>query len=97
MATVSRAVLVRVTERRIGLLGRMDRCCDSHRRSWLMRHRVEEMVAERICRLALSYVDLNDYEPLCVNPRLGLRGGRREAGARPLAGTSRLNRLDLSG
>jgi hypothetical protein len=62
----------------------------------LVRHRLSEMLAQRIYGLALGYEDLNDHEQLRSDPLLGLLAGKRELDE-PLAGKSTLNRLELTG
>ena len=90
------AVLLREADRRIGLLDRVAVCFVDGRNPELIRHRVREMVAQRILGLALGYEDLNDHEQLRRDPMLGVLSGKREAGRKPLAGKSTLNRLELS-
>ena len=62
----------------------------------LVKHRLSEMLSQRIYGLALGYEDLNDHEQLRRDPLLGLLSGKRELDE-PLAGKSTLNRLELTG
>jgi hypothetical protein len=62
----------------------------------LVRHRLSEMLSQRIYGLALGYEDLNDHEQLRSDPLLGLLSGQRKLDE-PLAGKSTLNRLELVG
>src|SRR6202166_3744318 len=90
------ALLLREADRKINLLGRLAACFIDGRSPLLVRHRLSEMVAQRIYGLALGYEDLNDHEQLRSDPLLGLLSGKRELD-KPLAGKSTLNRLELVG
>ena len=90
------ALLLRQTERRIKLLGRLAGCFGDGRRPLLVEHRLVEMLSQRIYGLALGYEDLCDHEQLRSDPLLGVLSGKRELD-RPLAGKSTLNRLELVG
>jgi hypothetical protein len=88
--------LLREADRRVNLLGRVAGCFIDGRAPWLVKHRLSEMLAQRIYGLALGYEDLNDHEQLRNDPLLGLLSGKRELDE-PLAGKSTLNRLELTG
>src|SRR6202142_747469 len=90
------ALLLREADRKINLLGRLAACFIDGRSPLLVRHRLSEMVAQRIYGLALGYEDLNDHEQLRSDPLLGLLSGKRKLEV-PLAGKSTLNRLELTG
>ena len=90
------ALLLREADRRINLLGRLAGCFLDGRAPLLVKHRLSEMLAQRIYGLALGYEDLNDHEQLRSDPLLGLLSGKRELDE-PLAGKSTLNRLELTG
>jgi hypothetical protein len=90
------SLLLRETERRIDLLGRLAGCFRDGRRPLLVKHRLVEMLSQRIYGLALGYEDLNDHEQLRNDPLLGVLSGKRELDE-PLAGKSTLNRLELTG
>ena len=90
------ALLLREADRKINLLGRLAACFIDGRSPLLVRHRLSEMVAQRIYGLALGYEDLNDHEQLRSDPLLGLLSGKRGLDE-PLAGKSTLNRLELTG
>ncbi len=90
------ALLLREADRRIDLLGRLSGCFLDGRSPLLVRHRLSEMLAQRIYGLALGYEDLNDHEQLRSDPLLGLLSGKRDLDE-PLAGKSTLNRLELTG
>jgi hypothetical protein len=90
------ALLLRETERKINLLGRLAGCFRDGRDQQLVEHKLEEMLAQRIYGLALGYEDLNDHEQLRSDPLLGVLSGKRKL-EEPLAGKSTLNRLELTG
>ena len=88
--------MLREADRKINLLDRLASCFIDGRSPLLVRHRLSEMLAQRIYGLALGYEDLNDHEQLRSDPLLGLLAGKRELDE-PLAGKSTLNRLELTG
>jgi hypothetical protein len=90
------ALLLREVDRKINLLGRLTACFSDGRAPLLVKHRLSEMLAQRIYGLALGYEDLNDHEQLRADPLLGLLAGKRHLDE-PLAGKSTLNRLELAG
>ncbi len=90
------ALLLRETERKINLLGRLAGCFMDGRDPERIEHRIEEMLSQRIYGLALGYEDLNDHEQLRSDPLLGVLIGKRKL-EEPLAGKSTLNRLELTG
>ena len=90
------SLLLRETDRKINLLGRLAACFSDGRRPLLVKHPLTEMLSQRIYGLALGYEDLNDHEQLRADPLLGLLSGKREL-YEPLAGKSTLNRLELVG
>jgi len=96
MTSDAGALLLRETDRRIDLLDRLAECFDDHRKPWLVRHSVREMVSQRVYGLALGYEDLSDHDQLREDPLLGVLSGKRSAGEAALAGKSTLNRLELS-
>jgi hypothetical protein len=90
------ALLLRETGLRIRLVERLASCFHDGRRPLLVKHRLVEMLSQRIYGLALGYEDLNDHEQLRNDPLLGVLSGKRELDE-PLAGKSTLNRLELVG
>src|SRR5208337_1052278 len=90
------SLLLRETDRKINLLGRLSACFSDGRRPLLVKHRLPQMLAQRIYGLALVYEDLNDHEQLRSDPLLALLSGKRKLDE-PLAGKSTLNRLELVG
>ena len=90
------ALLLRETERKINLLGRLAGCFRDDRNQEMVEHKLPEMLAQRIYGLALGYEDLNDHEQLRSDPLLGVLSGKRKP-EEPLAGKSTLNRLELTG
>jgi Transposase DDE domain group 1 len=96
VSTDGGALLLRETDRKIGLVGRLAACFRDGRMADRIEHRLEEMLAQRIYGLALGYEDLNDHEQLRSDPVFGVLSGKRDLNE-PLAGKSTLNRLELTG
>jgi len=91
------ALLLRQTDRRIGLSRQAAACFRDGRDQDLIEHRLETLIAQRVHAIALGYEDLNDHDELRHDPVLGLISGKLEAGrsgCAVLAGKSTLNRLE---
>lgn len=88
------AFLLRETDRRLNLLPRLARCFLDGRKQSQVDHSIQEMLAQRICGLALGYEDINDHEQLRKDPVFGILAGRADLNE-PLAGKSTLNRMEL--
>ena len=88
------ALLLRETDRRLGLLPRLAECFLDARDPARVTHSVAEMVAQRVYGLALGYEDLDDHEQLRHDPLLHVLAGKAQLDE-PLAGKSTLNRLEL--
>jgi len=89
-------VLLREVDRRLKLVERLARCFSDERSPLLVKHRVAELVAQRVYALALGYADLNDHEQLRADPLLAVAAGKLKPGDEVLAGKSTLNRLERS-
>jgi len=99
-------VLLEETDQALDLLRRAALCFVDHRDPALIEHAVLDLVRQRVFGLALGYEDLNDHDSLSRDPLLATVVGKAEptgAGrrcrsdrARPLAGKSTLNRLELT-
>ena len=99
-------LLLREVDRRFRLTERLAGCFRDHRSAARTEHRVETLVAQRVLGLAAGYEDLNDHDRLRADSVLALASGcadvtgerRRRARDRgqALAGSSTLNRLELS-
>ena len=72
------ALLLREADRRINLLGRLAGCFLDGRAPLLVKHRLSEMLAQRIYGLVLGYEDLCDHEQLRFRSAAG--GIERQAG-----------------
>ena len=88
-------LLLRRTDRKIGLLQRVAECFRDGREPARVEHSVAEMLGQRIYGLALGYEDLNDHEQLRHDPLLAVLAGKRDL-EQALAGKSTLNRLELA-
>jgi hypothetical protein len=89
-------LLLREVDRRLKLIERLARCFSDERSALLIRHRVDELVAQRVYALTLGYADLNDHEQLRADPLRAVAAGKLKAGEEALAGKSTLNRLERS-
>lgn len=92
-------LLLRETDRALGLLERIAACFDDGRSPDQLVHSLRTLVGQRIVGLALGYEDVNDHDRLRHDPVLGLLAERlepRRADCAPLAGKSTLNRLEQS-
>ena len=96
MSSDGGALLLQRTNQRLRLLERAAACFQDHRKPWLVKHGVEQMLAQRVYGLALGYEDLSDHDQLRQDPLLALLSGKQQIGEEPLAGKSTLNRLELS-
>lgn len=90
------ALLLRQSDGKINLLGRVAACFTDRRSPVFVQHQLSEMLSQRIYGLALGYEDLNDHEQLRHDPLMGVLSGKRKLDE-PLAGKSTLNRLELPG
>ena len=91
------ALLLRETDRAIGLARQAAACFTDGRRPDRIEHSIETLLAQRIHGIALGYEDLNDHDELRHDPVLGLVSGKAEArrsDCAVLAGKSTLNRLE---
>ena len=93
------ALLLGAADRAIGLVGRFAACFADARRAALIEHAVATLVGQRVFALALGYEDLNDHDQLRHDPAMAVLAGKlgaRRSDCAPVAGKSRLNRLELS-
>src|ERR1700680_4822568 len=99
MTSDAGALLLRATDRRIGVIDRLAKCFIDHRDQDLIEHSVATLVGQRVVGIALGYEDLNDHDELRHDPVLAVLASKleaRRADCAPLAGKSTLNRLELS-
>ena len=91
------ALLLRQTDRVIGLSRQAAACFRDARSQEDIEHTLETLVAQRVHGIALGYEDLNDHDTLRRDPVLGPISGKLEArrsNCAVLAGKSTLNRLE---
>ncbi|MFA5631862.1 MAG: IS1380 family transposase [Porticoccaceae bacterium] len=106
LSTDGGGLLLREVDRRLGLLERVAGCFTDYRNPNSIEHSVQALVAQRIYGLALGYEDLNDHDALRADSTLALLAGKRDLTGQarererdkgyPLAGSSTLNRLELT-
>src|ERR1051326_2922245 len=93
------ALLLKRTDRAIGLVERFASCFHDERRADLIEHEVKTLVGQRVFAIALGYEDLNDHDELRHDPLMAVLAGKlttKREGCAPVAGKSTLNRLELS-
>ncbi len=93
------ALLLRHTDRAIGLFDRVAGCFVDGRRPDLTVHSVRTLVGQRIAGIALGYEDVDDHDTLRHDPVLALLSETltpKRDDCAVLAGKSTLNRLELS-
>ena len=98
--------LLREADLRIGLTARLAGCFSDYRNPASVEHSVHELLAQRIYGVALGYEDLNDHDVLRSDSVVAMLVGkvdvvgahrvRQRDRGHPLAGSSTLNRLELS-
>jgi hypothetical protein len=92
-------LLLRATDRAIGLIEGFAACFEDWRVPGLIEHNVATLVGQRVFGIALGYEDLNDHDELRHDPLMAVLAGKlaaRRADCAPVAGKSTLNRLELS-
>lgn len=100
-------LLLREVEDISGVIKQAAACFTDHRAENLIEHTVEDLVGQRVFGLALGYEDLNDHDRLRFDSLLATVVGkkdpegkdrkREEDKGKPLATSSTLNRLELTG
>ena len=98
--------LLREADLRIGLTARLAGCFSDYRNPASVEHSVHALLAQRIYGVALGYEDLNDHDVLRSDSVVAMLVGkvdvvgahrvRQRDRGHPLAGSSTLNRLELS-
>lgn len=91
------ALLLRQTDRAIGLFDRVAACFNDWRDPDCTVHSVRTLVAQRITSIALGYEDVDDHDTLRHDPVLSLLSPRltpKRSNCAPLAGKSTVNRLE---
>jgi hypothetical protein len=93
------ALLLKETDRAIGMVSRFAGCFHDERRQELIEHEVATLVGQRVFGIALGYEDLIDHDELRHDPIMAVLAGKLEArreSCAPVAGKSTLNRLERS-
>jgi Transposase DDE domain group 1 len=91
-------VLLRATDRAIGLIDRFAQCFSDSRSKELIEHTVTTMIGQRVFGIALGYEDVVDHDTLRHDPIMAVLAGKltaRRKNCAPVAGKSTLNRLEL--
>jgi hypothetical protein len=91
-------VLLRATDRAVGLIDRFAQCFSDSRSEALIEHTVATMIGQRVFGIALGYEDVVDHDTLRHDPMMAVLAGKltaRRKNCAPVAGKSTLNRLEL--
>jgi len=92
-------VLLRATDRAVGLIDRFAQCfSDSRSEELVVEHTVATMIGQRVFGIALGYEDVVDHDTLRHDPIMAVLAGKltaRRQNCAPVAGKSTLNRLEL--
>ena len=72
------ALLLRATDRAIGLMDRFAACFPDERRRGLIEHEVVTLVGQGVFAIALGYEDLNDHDELRHDPMMAVLAGKLE-------------------
>src|SRR5512134_1051099 len=91
------ALLLRETDRALGLIDRVGACFRDGRDPGRTVHSLKTLIGQRIIGMALGYEDVNDHDALRFDPVLALLADRlepRRADCAALGGKSTLNRLE---
>lgn len=87
-------LLLREVDRRTGLIDAINDCLPDPRDPRYIVHEQREMLAQRICSIALGYEDLNDQQTLRDDPALQVAAGKAAEEESPLASPPTLCRLE---
>jgi hypothetical protein len=91
-------VLLRATDRAVGLIDRFAQCFSDSRSEALIEHTVATLIGQRVFGIALGYEDVVDHDTLRHDPIMAVLAGKLTAkrqNCAPVAGKSTLNRLEL--
>jgi len=92
-------VLLRATDRAVGLIDRFAQCfSDSRSEELVVEHTVATMIGQRVFGIALGYEDVVDHDTMRHDPIMAVLAGKltaRRNNCAPVAGKSTLNRLEL--
>jgi hypothetical protein len=94
LTTDAGALLLRETDKRLGLLDALDRAIPDPRNPELITHSQRSLLAQRVLGIALGYEDLNDHSSLRDDPLWQAIAERAPDPERPLASAATLCRLE---
>ena len=87
-------VLLAQADAQLGLTRRMAACLRDVRQPGKVRHRLEELLAQRVYQIAAGYEDCNDADDLRHDPVLKTVVGRLPQSGRDLASQPTLSRFE---
>lgn len=89
-------LLLRETERHEGLITRFTRCIHDTRNPFYIRHKLKELLTQRVFQIAAGYEDGNDCNELRSDPSLKLAAGRLPLSGKDLASQPTISRFENS-
>lgn len=87
-------LLLRETERRVGIISRLTRCIPDYRDQRYTDHQIGELMTQRIMQIACGYEDADDSDSLRVDPLLKITCGRKPLRGEELGSQPTMSRLE---
>ncbi|GAG57746.1 unnamed protein product, partial [marine sediment metagenome] len=87
-------LLLRETERQMGIIASVVDCISDNRRQYSVEHSIKELVTQRVFQIACGDEDAQDCNELRVDPVLKMAVGRLPEGGADLAGQPTMSRLE---
>ena len=89
-------LLLRETERKIGIIHRLAGCIPDNRDQRYIDHRILELIAQRVMQIACGYEDADDSDSLRSDPALKIVCGRAPLSGEDLGSQPTMSRLENS-
>lgn len=87
-------LLLRETERQVGIIASVVDCIADNRRQYSVEHSIKELVTQRVFQIACGDEDAEDCNALRVDPVLKMAVGRLPEGGADLASQPTMSRLE---
>ncbi len=87
-------LLLRETERQMGIIASVVDCISGNRRQYSVEHSIKELVTQRVFQIACGDEDAEDCNELRVDPVLKMAVGRLPEGGADLASQPTMSRLE---
>jgi len=89
-------LLLRETERKVGIINRLTKCIPDNRDQRYTDHTIRELMTQRIMQIACGYEDADDSDSLRVDPLLKITCGRKPLKGEDLGSQPTMSRLQNS-